>query len=58
MVAVVRPACPRRAAKKGGATWMTLRVRYVGLDRIAAVVAPTDACIAVPEYLFAAATAR
>lgn len=37
---------------------MTLRVRYVGLDRIAAVVGPEDACIAVPEYLLGAATGR
>jgi hypothetical protein len=39
----------------GGAISMTLRVRYVGLDQVAAVVAPGDSCIAVPEYLFAAA---
>src|SRR3954451_22329478 len=50
----------RRAAaaappSMGGARRMSLRVRYVGLDRIAAVVAPADHCIAVPEYLFAAA---
>lgn len=37
---------------------MTLRVRYVGLDRVAAVVAPEDACIAVPDYLLAAALER
>jgi polysaccharide pyruvyl transferase WcaK-like protein len=34
---------------------MSLRVRYVGLDRVAAAVVPGDHCIAVPEYLFAAA---
>ncbi len=37
---------------------MTLRVRYVGLDRIAAAVLPEDCCIAVPDYLFTAALDR
>src|SRR4051794_41287823 len=37
---------------------MTLRVRYVGLDRIAGVVLPEDASIAVPDYLLGAAQER